>query len=333
MKSEHGSSIVEFLIAAPILLLFGLGALQAGLLLKTRLAVRYSVQEAAREAAYHHAQPDAAQLGLARGLNVQLYGANSLAQVSSNLIQSRADVALGMAQGWIQLKQISPTENSFRDWAVQGIDDQGNPIDGLLEIPNDNLHYYMQVRDPVSGVKAMRGQEKIGNDSEQTLLDANTLKLQLAYGAPLNVPLVGPMIAWTMRIVEGCNASSSKYLGLISLGAPTARVQPRNWVCSYLSPGSGQTPRLPIVAQATTLMQSAARRSDAWTQSRSQGVSVASSLGVGATNALVSLPSAISLNPGGANVGLPIDQRPVGYTHIGGTQTRVGQEPGLCPNG
>jgi hypothetical protein len=144
-------------------------------------------------------------------------------------------------------------------------------MSGTTEIPNDNLQW-ADLRRPASGVVAMRGDEPIGVRSEQTLNDANLLKLELRYGVPMNVPLVGRLAVWMMRIVDGCTAPSGLALGAIQLGTPEASATPRAWACAmYLAPDAAgnAVPRWPVLAGATMRMQSPARRS-AMTPARTQ---------------------------------------------------------------
>ena len=67
-RLQGASAVVEMLLAAPIVLLLGLGALQWALLLHARTAIEYALFEAARAGSVAQARPDAIESGLARGL-------------------------------------------------------------------------------------------------------------------------------------------------------------------------------------------------------------------------------------------------------------------------
>ncbi len=261
-RRQRASAIVEMLLAAPIVLMLGLGGLQWALLLHARTAVEYGLFEAARAGSVAQARPDAIEAGLARGLLPFWQGAGMPRAPAAALAAAQARLGQGLAAGWIDWRQIAPTMESFDDWAEPARDAFGRPMPGTAEIPNDSLQWPW-LRMPAGGVAGMRGREPIGARSQQTLNDANVLKLELRYGVPLSVPLVGSIAAWLMRIVDGCEAPSRRRLGLVDLGIP-APSAPRAWACAiHRAPdATGRiVPRWPVRVSATVRMQSAARRS------------------------------------------------------------------------
>ena len=74
MRLQRGVSMIETLIALPILLIVGLGALQFALILQARHALNFALIEAARAGSVEHAEPTAIRTGMARGLLPWLYG-------------------------------------------------------------------------------------------------------------------------------------------------------------------------------------------------------------------------------------------------------------------
>src|SRR5690606_24794741 len=110
-------------------------------------------------------------------------------------------------------------------------DGAGRPIAGTAEIPNDSLQW-ASLRVPAGGTAAMRGSEPVGARSRQTLNDANLLKLELRYGVPMSVPLVGRIAVWIMRIVVGCATPSARRIGLVDLGVPAVSRDARAWTCA-----------------------------------------------------------------------------------------------------
>ena len=326
-RSVRGASAVEMLLAIPILLLLGLGGLQASLLLQARLALNLAVEEAAREGTTGNAQMLAIQAGLARGLTPWLYGASDFSDYTANVVRAIAPVAEGTTKQWIRIRQLSPTEESFTDWAVPALDENGTPLADTVEIPNDNLHTYMHIRRPNSGESGRRGSEPIGITSGQTLLDANTLKLDITYGVPANVPVVGPMLIWAIRAYQGCAPPSARRVGLIGLGTADVSASPQNWMCTFVSPASaGDVARIPIRTQATMAMQSGARRSGqliARTQTKEAGAShgkgeVTPPTGAGAGYGQPGLVPPGLLNPSGQGLGQSVTDRSNGFSHIGG---------------
>src|SRR5690606_21636791 len=189
----------------------------------------------------------------------------------------------GIAAGWIRWLQRSPTVESFADWGEPARDAGGYPMPGTVEIPNDNLQW-AGLRVPVGGVADMRGDEPIGAGSGQTLNDANLLKLELRYGVPMIVPLVGRVAVWVMRIADACVAPSGLTLGTVDLGVPEPLAASRAWACPvYLAPdASGNAvPRWPVRVAVTIRMQSPARRSAA-THARTQSAVRSGAAGIGA---------------------------------------------------
>lgn len=270
---QRGTAFVETLLALPIVLLLGLGALQWALLFHARTALEYALLEAARAGSVAQARPDAIEAGLGRGLMPFWFGVDATRPWPVAVGASAVQLRQGLAAGWVAWRQLAPTIDSFGDWGEPARDAAGYPVPGLVEIPNDSLQW-SSLRHPAGGVAGLRGDEPIGARSQQTLTDANLLKLELRYGVPMTVPLVGRIAVWVMRIVDGCAAPSARRLGAVDLGtpSPSPAAAPRAWTCAmYLAPDASGTPvpRWPVRASTTIRMQSPARRS-AMTPVRSQ---------------------------------------------------------------
>ncbi len=318
-------------MALPIVLMLGLGALQAGLLLSAKLAVNYAAQEAGRAGSFGHADRSAIEQGLARGLVPWLYGASNYGDFLVKQVQAQAFIAQGQGEGWLTMQQLSPTQASFDDWAVAAVDADGEPVPGVLEIPNDNLHVYKDIRSAKSGASRYRGTEPIGSSSGQTLLDANTLKLSFVVGVPASVPIVGPMLVWTLRVFHGCEATSARRVGLVHLGSPEALPSPDAALCTVLTTGSAG-PKLPIRAEVTIGMQTAARTSGL-VAAKTQTAQAVASLGVGTVESAPVLKPPAQVNSEGRGVGTTVTGRPNGYSQIGGSEPYVPGEGGSLPGG
>lgn len=271
-RRQRASALVESLLAAPIVLLLGLGALQWALVFHARGALEYALFEAARAGSVAHAEPDAIEEGLARGLLAFWQGSTMPRSRPAGQAAAQLRLAQGIGAGWIDWRQLAPTQQSFADWAEPAIDEAGYPLAGSEEIPNDNLQWSW-LREPAGGVAAMRGQEPIGAQSQQTLNDANLLKLELRYGVPLAVPFVGTMAAWVARIVQGCATPTRRQAGTVDFGTPEVLTSTAQaWTCTIHQAADGEgrvVPRWPVRVSVTIRMQSAARRS-AKTPSSSQ---------------------------------------------------------------
>jgi hypothetical protein len=243
---QRGASAIEFAIAAPVLLVLGLGALQWALVFHARQAVEHAAIEAARAGSRGHALPEAIATGLARGLLpywAALPAVRSAADREQAVAAARARVAQASAAGWIVVRMISPTVESFADWGEPALDGFGRPIAGLIEIPNDSLEFAEQ--------RSPRG----GSGSGQSLLDANVLKIEIVYGVPLDVPLVGRIAAAAGRLAVGCLDAARGGCGIWQAADATGR----------------RPPRWPVSTIATMRMQSPARQSAA-TPSRAAAI-------------------------------------------------------------
>jgi hypothetical protein len=261
--NEQGISAIETLVAVPVLLFVGLCALQFALVFHAKHALNHALTEAARAGSVAHAAPAAVDRGPARGLVPYLYGATDTTEYLANLARALAHVNLGRLQGWLRVERIAPTPESFTDWGRPAIDERGEPVLGLTEIPNDSLSVRIGRAQPASGVAGLRsGIEPIGSASGQTLADANLLKLQLDYGVPVTVPVAGRLIAWALRAWDGCGIVGGRQYGALRLNAPPRSLSPRLTACAFYGvtdrPGLWQ-PRIPVRVSATIRMQSPAR--------------------------------------------------------------------------
>jgi hypothetical protein len=256
-----GIAGVELLVALPILLFLGLGALQFALVFHARHALTFALNEGARAGSVEHADPQAIRSGLAGGLVPWLYGAQDVGEYVLNVGRARAHVAQGEALGWIRLDRVSPTRASFDDWAEPARDANGGVVGGSVEIPNDNLAIRALRTPPASGTAGSRSGEPIGAVSGQTLNDANLLRLRMDYAVPLAVPVAGRLIGWAIRAWDGCEVAGARRYGALRLDAPPLAPLPRIDACvQYGFPGA--EPRLPVRVVATVRMQSPARRFD-----------------------------------------------------------------------
>ena len=304
---SQGVSAIETLLAAPIVLLLGLAVLQWALVFHGHTAVLRAATEGARAGSVDHALAEAIERGLARGLAPWLHGSSDPADHLANLALTRAHLAAGKAAGWVSWRQLSPTQESFSDWAEPARDADGELVIGLLEIPNDNLTMRAQSMSPTSGSVASRGSEPIGAASGQTLADANLLKIEFIYGVPVSVPIIGRVAAWVMRSVDGCRVGGARVLGAVNLGVPAPSANPRAWACAYydaIDETGALRPRWPVRVSATVRMQSPAR-SAAQAAAGQTAPLVGGALGAGhVDDASLFEPVAVSsLNPRGASAG------------------------------
>jgi hypothetical protein len=315
-KFQFGVAMFETALALPVLLFLGLGVLQWTLVFQSRYALTTALQDAARAGSVGFAQEQAILAGFARGLVPYLYGASDIASFQGNLIRAAGHIQFAQAQGFSRLRMLSPTNESFSDWARPARDAQGDLIDGLVEIPNDNLSGLASRQTPSGGASGTRLNYSVGASSQQSLSDANLLKLELTYGVPLNVPFVGRLTVTVLKALNGCSSATP-------IDA-----------CSFYDSvnENGQVAaRLPVLISTQVRMQTPARRSGftaASTASSFSGESFGAGI-VGAANQFnaASLPA---LNPNQTSPdAIPVGQP--GFLQFGAD--RVIRPPANCtPN-
>lgn len=236
-RRVQGAAALEWLVAAPILLLVGLSTLQVGLLMHARLGLEHALREAARAASTRHGLDAAVADGLARGLRAFWREPDAAA--------ARARVEAGRANGSLVWRRIGPDPRVFDDFAEPARDAEGRSIAGVLEVPNDNLAFRSQAPGRVSGL---------------TLAQANRLSLELTFAVPLQVPLVGAFMARVAARASGCIADADWRVGVtrIDLPPPEAGGLP----CTFYRSADPQDPvpwRWPVVLRSSVMMHSALR--------------------------------------------------------------------------
>jgi hypothetical protein len=264
-RRVRGASTVEFLIVAPILLLLGLGLVQFGMVFHAKSALNHALQEAARVGSVNNGDVSAIEEGLARGLVPFMGGGRNTQEMLQTQGRVIEEMQLGAASGWVRVRQLSPSPQSFTDWAEDAFDDNGNRV---REIPNSSLAVLRCTRQPNSGVAGTRhstacptGGEPIGQDSQQTLSDANLLKLEMTYGVKLTVPLVNRIVGRALAMLDGCEAMEEQQISSLNLGTPGAvRARPNN--CAFYNARNTDgdlEPRIPVNLAVTVRMQSPSR--------------------------------------------------------------------------
>ncbi|MHB8249905.1 MAG: TadE/TadG family type IV pilus assembly protein, partial [Acidithiobacillus sp.] len=178
-SAEAGASAVEFLIAAPALLLALLGTFQAVLLYQARVQLEVATQEAVRAGTLHGASVDAIRDGLARGLTpLYTHGRDMTA-----LGKGYAAATLAAQQADIRI--LNPTQEAFADFAEQTRDTSGAWVKA---IPVDHLGYR---------------QTSLGSGSGLNVQDATLLKIQVTYVQPLIMPFIDQIGRGIYQIQQG----------------------------------------------------------------------------------------------------------------------------------
>lgn len=268
----RGFSVIESLLALPVLLFVAFVIIQIGLLWHARFALTHAALVAARHASTHHADDRAIRDGLVQGLMPFVSKANSLTEIPAALFRSGAELAVGLASGWIRWEVLSPNRKSFSDWgAAADSFFSADAAVGEIEIPATQLASAILHKMPSSGVSGYSDGYPIGRHSGQTLIDANVLKLRLQVGVPLNMPFAGTLLAKALGYFSGCgllNSADSERktpVGAIDFGrgAKSSMFSPQI-ECRALAARDAEgnwRPRWPISVTTSVFMQSNPRKS------------------------------------------------------------------------
>jgi len=171
LHKQHGSTLIEFSLAAVLLLTVGLGIVEAAHWFAVRQTVGLALMQAARTGAVTHAQPEKIEKAFERGLLPLFVGGSEL---QARLAQTRA--ALGAAPWRIQVD--SPHPLAFSDFDPLPASFMPAALASATALPTlDNDYLFEQhARYVARGWLQGRGQR-----SKQTIFDANTLTLTLYY--------------------------------------------------------------------------------------------------------------------------------------------------------
>jgi TadE-like protein len=186
---QRGAGLVETLIVIPTLLMVIMATWQAAMVFRAKSAVNYAVFEAARAGAVQNAKVDAITAAFAKGM-IPYYGGG---RDAGQLAVAAANVAADLAQGALRIQILSPTQESFKDYASPELRTKLKADEPV--IPNSALDQLQCPRD-VPGCN----HDPDNNESGQIMADANLLKLKVSYGIPpaKQMPLAGKFYTWAL---------------------------------------------------------------------------------------------------------------------------------------
>jgi hypothetical protein len=149
--------------------------------------------------------------------------------------------------GRVTIKVLSPNSQGFEDWHDES---------GLLPAPGRVSN--PMGRQPRHGALDQKDGFARGKVSMQSFIDATTLKIDVRYGLPLEVPLVGHLLAKTIAWSQGCSREPAEPLGLLGhspsvgagFGGPSVGL-----ACAALVVSNGEKPRLFLRAVGIAQMQ------------------------------------------------------------------------------
>jgi TadE-like protein len=258
-RDQRGAGLVETLVVLPTLLLVILCIWQAALVYRAKSAVNYAALEAARAGSVENASVASIQTAFRKALVPYYGGGRTYRELGDTLTRMLRDIDdVERSELLARIEILSPTQEAFTDYqsaaAQTALNDAAERTarrDGTsapariteLVIPNTGLDQLTCPRDN-SGCN----NDPQRNQSGQTLLDANLLKLRITYGIPQakQMPLAGRLYTWA--------------LGRLGSGADDAFMQTLV-----------RTRRIPIVVHTTVRMQSDAIRNTSMASSPGPG--------------------------------------------------------------
>ncbi len=251
----RGAASAEWLVVAPAVLAVGFGVLQWALLMHGRASVEYAAFQGVRAGATRHAEPDAIIEGVAIGLVGIRDAGLTGAPVSISAPAASAILREELASGVLAWRQRRPAPEDFDDWAQPALDEEGRVLDGVVEIPADNLRH--------------RG-TAVGPRSGRSLVEANVLEIELVYAWPMRVPLIGGLAVRWMEWFDRCAGAAPVTGSGPSWGRADWHIEGGAWRCPYYR--AGGVPRWPLRVVASARMHSPARH--AGTASVTAGLAV-----------------------------------------------------------
>lgn len=219
---ERGATLVEFVIAGPLVLFILLVLMQYALLFNARSQLNYATFEAARAGTVANARPAIIRTAFDRAMTGYHGGGTTTAELAASRARALAEAP------FTRIEILSPTKESFDDYHSPTLAARmGAP--GRV-IPSTNL---AQLACPID--RPGCPSNPASNASGQTLQDANLLKLRITYGIPAQkqIPLAGPFMARALAALNPVEKDAFR-AGLIAHG------------------------RIPVVAHTVMRMQSPA---------------------------------------------------------------------------
>lgn len=247
-----GASLIEFIVAAPVLLILALGLVQTGLIFHAKSSVNYASFEGARAGAVHHADPGAIKAAFKRAM-IPYYGGgrdlSELGQAYAALTADFAQAQIVMGKDPVRIEILSPTVESFNDYHSPALATRlkvstrviPNTLLNILNCPKDRPGC---ANDPAS------------NQSGQTLADANLLKLRVTYGIPerKQLPMMGKFMTEVLQVLNPNDPDAFRTALLAAERIPvvshvTVRMQSEPFenavMASLPGPGNNGTPTDP----------------------------------------------------------------------------------------
>lgn len=228
-RTQLGASLTEMVVVSPVLLLFGLSTVQAGLIYHGKTTINYATFEAARTGAVNHGQVSVMRKELGARL-APLEGGDGSTERAAIAIANSVINAENPVN--TRLKILSPSIEAFEDWKIT--DDEGRDV-----IPNSHLRH-------IRGDLAVAGES-----SGMTLRDANLLKVEVTHGLELKVPIVNKLLSRAMQLVDPVNVIFYEQNMLPIKSVATVRMQSELWKDEVLASNTPPPETTTTVASLT----------------------------------------------------------------------------------
>lgn len=192
LQKQKGASVTEILVVTPLVILLGMIGIQYALMYNARTNITYASYEAARAGAINHADPQAIEDGLLKGL---------LPLLSTNLKSFKADTTnplTATAQGKLALEKLKFDEARFMKIEII------SPNEAAFNACNNvQLQKILNTTNKVIPNKHNDIQNYKCSDPNISISQANVLKLRITYGYKPKIPLAKDMFVSIASFVRG----------------------------------------------------------------------------------------------------------------------------------
>lgn len=202
-RRQGGSTLTEFVVIGPLIVVIALTGLQVAMLYQARLGLDLAAFEAARAGARASAQPRDIREAWFRGLSPLLSTTGLVPSLPSDpRLAAKAVRLAAMAKElpYTRIEVLSPSREAFDDFADPDLQAQLRTGE-LRVIPNQDLG--RRSREP-------------GRRSGVSIQEANVLRLRIVYGYRPRVPLVGSWFTSGMSLLAG--GADPFRQGLLAMG-------------------------------------------------------------------------------------------------------------------
>lgn len=165
--------MAEFIIVWPTILLLLLGSLQFGFIFWARATLNLATFQATRAGALENASVTVIEDEIYKGITPLFTIDDTSAAIETAYTKAQTEAT------YIKVERLNPTADAFTD--------HGLVINGISQIPNDNLMYRSTSAGYSSGI---------------SIQDANLLKVKVTYGYKLLVPLASVIIINLMKATD-----------------------------------------------------------------------------------------------------------------------------------